>query len=79
MNSSRASEDRLAQCFASVFPDVPPAQIREVTSQSVEGWDSVAFVTLIAAIEEEFQVTIPPDAYPKLDSFAAFARQLQRL
>jgi acyl carrier protein len=77
MNPSNTAEDRLANCFAAVFPNLSPSQIRNVTAQSI-GWDSVAFVTLIAAIEEEFQVTIPPDAYPKLDSFAAFAHQLQQ-
>jgi acyl carrier protein len=78
MNPSRTIDDRLAECFAAVFPRLSPSQIRNATSQSVEGWDSVAFVTLIAAIEEEFQITIPSDAYPKLDSFPAFAQQLER-
>lgn len=77
MNPSRATEDRLADCFAAVFPHLSHSQIRNATAQSI-GWDSVAFVTLIAAIEEEFQITIPSDAYSKLDSFVAFVQQLQQ-
>lgn len=78
MNLPRTAEDRLAECFAAVFFALPPSEIRNATSLSVEGWDSVAFVTLVAAVEEEFQITIPSDAYPKLDSFAAFAQLLPR-
>lgn len=78
MNPTRTLEDRLMACFAAVFPHLSPQEIRNATSHSVEGWDSIAFVTLIAAVEEEFQITIPSDAYPKLDSFAAFAQELPR-
>lgn len=68
---------RLDACFASVFPDVPPAGLRDASPQTVEAWDSLANATLIAVVEEEFDLDIPPDDLESLDSYAALAGYLE--
>ena len=68
MSDARA---RLAECFAAVFPDLTPAEIETARPDTVAAWDSVANVTLLAVIEEEFGVTVPPDDLERLDSFPA--------
>ncbi len=47
---------RLIRCFAAVFPGLTHDQIPKAQPATVTGWDSVASVTLIATIEEEFAV-----------------------
>jgi acyl carrier protein len=54
-------ETRLAACFKSVLPDLPLAEIQKTDPDSLEGWDSVAIVTLFAVIEEEFGIEISID------------------
>ncbi len=52
---------RLQKCFSAVFPDLPPDIIPGATPSSVKTWDSVATVTLLAVVEEEFGVAIDID------------------
>jgi acyl carrier protein len=53
-------EERLTECFRSVFPDLSSDEILRASSASVATWDSLATVTLVSLIEEEFGVTISP-------------------
>jgi acyl carrier protein len=59
----------LVNCFLAVFPELSPEEVAGASSASVKSWDSTAGVTLVAAIEEEFGVTIEIDDMSKLDSF----------
>jgi len=77
MNAARSTEDRLEDCFAAVFPDMPPAKLRMMTMESTAGWDSIALATLIASVEEEFDLLLPTEAYPSLSSFGAFLRLVE--
>ena len=72
-------EDRLIRCFASVFPELTPEEIRAISIDSVGIWDSLATVTLAAVVQEEFEVEIDPDVLPGLDSFTAFQEFCGRL
>jgi len=47
-------DDRLTEIFRTVFEDEALEVIGSTTAVDVEGWDSVAHITLIFAIEEEF-------------------------
>jgi acyl carrier protein len=60
---------RLMSCFAAVFPDLPAGDIERATPFTVAAWDSVANVTLITVIEEEFGVQIPAEDLDALGSF----------
>jgi len=70
--------DRLTRCFASVFPDLGPDQIREASVESVPAWDSLAAVTLIAILEQEFDTPIDLMEMPELTSYHAVHGYLQR-
>ena len=62
-------EQRLAECFRTVFPNLTADEIARASAVSIPSWDSLATVTLVALIEEEFEVTISPDDYEYLVSF----------
>jgi acyl carrier protein len=68
--------DRLDACFASVFPDLPPAELPDASPQTVAAWDSLANATLVAVVEEEFGLEIPPDDLEQLGSYADLAGYL---
>jgi acyl carrier protein len=63
--------DRLTRCFSSVFPELPPDQIRSASVENVPEWDSLAAVTLVAVLQEEFSVEIDFADLPELESFDA--------
>jgi len=71
-------EKRLAACFSAVLPDLSPEEIRQASPTSVEGWDSVATVTLLAVVEEEFGITIDEEDPARFDSFKNILAYLQQ-
>jgi acyl carrier protein len=62
-------QTRLANCFCAVFPELSIDEITRASSASVETWDSVAVVTLMTVIEEEFGISIDEEDPAKFDSF----------
>jgi len=64
-------ESRLVNCFSSVFPDLSEEQIRNASVQSVPEWNSLAAVTLVAVLQEEFSLQVNLADLPRLVSFAA--------
>jgi acyl carrier protein len=60
---------RLIKCFETVFPDMPESEITTATQNTVRAWDSVAAITLLNVIEDEFQITMDLEMAPELDSF----------
>jgi acyl carrier protein len=71
-------DDRLMRCFASVFPTITPDQIHAASVESVPAWDSLAAVTLIAVLEQEFDTQIDLMEFPELTSYHAVRDYLQR-
>lgn len=72
-------ENRLIRCFASVFPSLSAEEIRGASAQSEGIWDSLSTVTLVAVIQEEFNLDIDPEILPELNSFEAFRNYLIRM
>jgi acyl carrier protein len=68
---------RLAGCFLAVFPELSSDGITEASSVSVQNWDSVAGVTLLAVVEEEFGIIIEDDDLSKFNSYEGFLSYLQ--
>ena len=64
-------EDRLVRCFSSVFPSLNEDEIRNASVDSVPGWHSLASVTLISVVQEEFGVQVGLTDLPNLVSFSA--------
>jgi acyl carrier protein len=71
-------DERLQRCFASVFPDLMPEQLRAASVQTVPAWDSLAAVTLVAVIEQEFDVQIDLMELPELTSYEAMRNYLHK-
>jgi acyl carrier protein len=70
-------EERLQTCFSAVFPDLSVAEIRRANSASIATWDSLATVTLVSVIEEEFGISIPPEEYDFMVSFELINQSLE--
>ena len=69
-------ETRFAGCFLTIFPELSDADIRNASQERLEQWDSVAAITLVNVIEEEFNTQIDYDQLPELDSFSKVLRYL---
>ncbi|MFY9905293.1 MAG: acyl carrier protein [Terriglobales bacterium] len=71
-------ESRLINCFATVFPELDRREIPAVSAASIANWDSLAGITLISVIEEEFSLSISPDDVPDLISFELILDYLRK-
>jgi acyl carrier protein len=69
---------RLRSCFQTVFPDLREEEIPEASMDSVEAWDSLASVTLMSVVEEEFGLQVPPEDLERFTSFESVLDYLQR-
>jgi len=63
-------EQRVLECFANVFPDVPRERLPKLSQASVAEWDSVVHVTLLTALAEEFAFELDYERVEDLRSFA---------
>lgn len=68
---------RLIKCFETVFPDMPEAEIPNASQSSVPAWDSVAAITLLNVIEDEFAITMDLELVGELDSFSRIYEYLK--
>jgi acyl carrier protein len=62
-------QNRVSVCFANVFPELPPAEIPQASHESLAEWDSVAHITLLSAIAEEFQCEMDEEFLETLTSY----------
>jgi len=62
---------RLSNCFHVVFPELPNTNILAASQDSIAAWDSVAAITLVSVIEEEFGIEMDLDALAEFDSFVS--------
>jgi acyl carrier protein len=70
-------EQRLENLFSTVFPDLPSQKIRQASQNSIETWDSVAAITLLNLIEEEFGIQMDFEDIGDLTSFSSIAEYLK--
>ncbi len=59
----------LVRCFNEVFPQLDEDQIVVAEHSHLQEWDSLASITLVVIIEEEFRCTLPDDLVAELTSF----------
>lgn len=69
---------RLVECFRAVFPDLSDDQIQKIERSEDDGWDSMASLTLLAVLEEEFNCHLDDADVEFLDSFGAARRAVER-
>jgi acyl carrier protein len=62
-------QSRLTNCFEAVFPDLPVNEIPQSSQSTLSAWDSIAVITLVNVIEEEFGFQVDFDRLPELNSF----------
>ncbi len=58
--------ERLNAVFADVFDDETLTVNDETTAADVDGWDSLVHITLIDAVEEEFDISFDMKTIVKL-------------
>ena len=69
--------DRVATCFANVFPGIQPSEIPRASMTSLPAWDSIAHITLLSAISEEFGTEFSSTEFEELTSFLLFVDCLE--
>jgi acyl carrier protein len=74
MNDART---RLIKCFVAVFSELSEQEIPLASPVTVGSWDSLASITLVSVIEEEFRTEIDPDDLEQLVSFELVLDYLQ--
>jgi len=62
-------QKRVEKCFENVFPDVPAGEILHCSQATNPKWDSIAAITLVNVIEDEFGFQMDFDILPELNSF----------
>jgi acyl carrier protein len=70
-------EQRLKNVFETVFPNLSLEKIESASQESVETWDSVAAITLLNLIEEEFGIEMDLDRAAELTSFPKILEYLK--
>jgi acyl carrier protein len=70
-------QKRVASCFSNVFPDLPEAEIPRASTASLAAWDSVAHVTLLSSIGEEFGEQFELEDYEELVSYPLIVDHLE--
>ena len=72
------TRERLTKCFEVVFPDLPQDAIAGASTATVAAWDSIAAITLMNVVQDEFGLEIDLDDLADLDSFANLHSYLQK-
>jgi len=69
---------RLVTSFRTVFPALSDSDVQRASQASVAAWDSVAAITLVNVIEEEFGIEVDLDHLAELDSFSRILDYLRK-
>jgi acyl carrier protein len=69
-------DSRLFRCFSSTFPSLTDKDIRELDVTYVMDMDSLAAVTLVTLIDDEFGVMVDAETLTKLGNFRAIQEYL---
>jgi acyl carrier protein len=71
-------KERVTRCFSNVFPDLPQDQLARASTASLASWDSMAQVTLLSSIGEEFGLVFELEDFDELVSYALIVDYLER-
>lgn len=73
------TQNKLAGCFAIVFPGLRPDQILAASAANIEGWDSIAQVNLLTVIGEEFGLEIDFEEFEGATSYQELDKRVREL
>jgi acyl carrier protein len=68
---------RLTKCFSLAFPQMSPEEFQNASDEMVRKWDSIALLTLLVLISEEFGVTIGLEEFERGASFQSLADRIE--
>jgi acyl carrier protein len=66
------SREKLLKCFSAVFPEMKPVEIESANFENTSGWDSIAHVTLLTLVSEEFDMEVDFEKFETVNSFSGF-------
>jgi acyl carrier protein len=69
--------DKYTKVFTEVF-EISKEQTNNLKYQSIQTWDSIGHMGLIAGLESEFKITLEPDDIVDLSSFEKGKEILQK-
>jgi acyl carrier protein len=70
--------ERVDRCFLNVFPKARPDELITATTASLAGWDSVAHVTLLSSLSEEFGFDFEIEDFEELTSYPKIIEYLEK-
>ncbi len=70
--------ERVDRCFSDVFPKIKPDEIPGSSATSLEGWDSIAQVTLLSSLSEEFGFDFEVEDFEELVSHQRIVEYLEK-
>jgi len=70
-------QQRVTRCFLNVFPDLSEREISRASTASIAAWDSVAHITLLSAIAQEFGCSLQFDDFEELTSYELIVDRLE--
>jgi len=68
---------RLTSCFSAAFSDLDPAAIPAASPDATPGWDSMASITLMTLVQEEFNVALDFERFEEFNSYAKLKAWLE--
>ena len=71
--------EKLTEVFADGFDDEDLEISETITSDDVEGWDSLAHINLIGSIEDEFGIKFAMEDLKNLESVSKIIDRIQEL
>jgi acyl carrier protein len=70
-------DERVVRCFSNVFPNLREEEIQRASTASLAAWDSLAQVTLLSAIAEEFGLSFELEDFEELVSYPLIVNHLE--
>ena len=70
---------RVSNCFSLVFPELAPADIPRASQESLAQWNSVAHITLLSALAEEFDCEMDDEFLETLTSYERIVAHIEAL
>ena len=71
-------KERVGNCFSNVFPNIRQEEIPVASTTSLTAWDSVAHVTLLSSLAEEFGFDFEPEDFEELVSYPLIVGYLEK-
>lgn len=70
------NEDRLKCCFQTVFQNLDDHTLLNMSVATNPAWDSIAAITLLQVVEEEFRVEVDVEKLADLDSYIKWSEYI---